>query len=161
MMGLFSSIFGGGGSSSSSSSSSTTYNTTDKRLVVDNGGIGVTGDNTALTINTLDGGAVAAMKSTAGAGLDLASTLGKRAIDSADSTVEQAAALTLELLNKNNQNAAQALTFAQNASERALTFAFDAGKPDAALTQKWGQWIAIVGGILAAGVALKNLKGAG
>lgn len=48
---------GGGGGSSSSSSQSTTSTNTDKRLVVSSG-VGVTGDNTSVTVNTLDAGIV-------------------------------------------------------------------------------------------------------
>lgn len=47
--------FGGGGGSSSSSTSTTTYNS-DKRLAVGDGGAGISGDNSSITIT--DGGIV-------------------------------------------------------------------------------------------------------
>lgn len=51
---------GGGGSSSSSASTSSTTQNTDQRLVVDNGGFGVSGSGSSLTVNTSDKGLVAA-----------------------------------------------------------------------------------------------------
>jgi hypothetical protein len=42
----------------SKSQSSATTATTDSRLVVDNGGVGLTGSGNALSISTLDGGAI-------------------------------------------------------------------------------------------------------
>lgn len=48
---------GGGGSSSSNSTATKTTNT-DKRLVVDNGAVGVSADSSNVTVNALDNGAV-------------------------------------------------------------------------------------------------------
>ena len=49
---------GGGGSSSSSTSNATTTNNTDKRLVVDGGSYGVSADNSSVSIQTSDMGAI-------------------------------------------------------------------------------------------------------
>ncbi len=46
------------GSSSSKSASTTTTNNVDKRLVVDNGGVGVSADSSNVSVSVLDGGAV-------------------------------------------------------------------------------------------------------
>lgn len=46
--------------SKSKSSSATTYNNTDKRVVADGGGVGLSGDGNAVSINMMDGGAIAA-----------------------------------------------------------------------------------------------------
>lgn len=51
---------GGGGSSSSASTTSTTTQNTDKRQVVDNGGFGVTTDNSTVNISQSDQGAIKA-----------------------------------------------------------------------------------------------------
>jgi hypothetical protein len=49
-------LCGGGGSSSSASANTT--NNIDRRQAVGNGGAGVSGDHSNLTINTLDGGVI-------------------------------------------------------------------------------------------------------
>lgn len=51
-----------GGKSSSKSASTTTYSNTDKRIVADGFGVGVSGDGNAVNYNVqmLDGGAIAA-----------------------------------------------------------------------------------------------------
>jgi hypothetical protein len=50
-------LHGGGGGSSSSASTQTTNNV-DRRLVTDAGSVGVSGDSSSVTINTLDAGAI-------------------------------------------------------------------------------------------------------
>lgn len=56
---------GGGGDSSSSSSSSQTTNQIDRRQVVDSGSVGVSSDTSTVSVQILDGGAIAGAKSLA------------------------------------------------------------------------------------------------
>lgn len=62
----------GGGGGGSSSSSSTTQNF-DKRLAVGDGGAGITGDNSSIAINVLDGGIVSRAMDT----VDLSNAIGR------------------------------------------------------------------------------------
>lgn len=73
---------GGGGGSSSSSASTTT--TVDKRLALQSG-VGISSDSSSVTVNALDGGAIAAAAGAINSAIDLAksgdSTSGKNYTD--------------------------------------------------------------------------------
>lgn len=75
--------------SKSKSSSSTTYQNTDKRVVADGGGVGLSGDGNAVSINMMDGGAIAASADVVKAAL--------QTIEKADATAGEGFESTLRL----------------------------------------------------------------
>lgn len=75
--------------SKSKSSSATTYQSTDKRVVADGGGVGLSGDGNAVSINMMDGGAIAASADVVKAAL--------QTIEKADATAGEGFESTLRL----------------------------------------------------------------
>lgn len=75
--------------SKSKSSSATTYQNTDKRVVADGGGVGLSGDGNAVSINMMDGGAIAASADVVKAAL--------QTIEKADATAGEGFESTLRL----------------------------------------------------------------
>lgn len=126
------------GDSSSSSSNQTTTTNVDKRQVVDGQGLGVSSDSSTVNVSQLDGGAINSAFSFASSGLD------------------SAARIMLETMKSQSEAEKAALTFANNANDSAMRFAFDAGKPDASLLQNYGKYLSLTGGIL--GIALLWIK---
>lgn len=75
--------------SKSKSSSATTYQNTDKRVIADGGGVGLSGDGNAVSINMMDGGAIAASADVVKAAL--------QTIEKADATAGEGFESTLRL----------------------------------------------------------------
>lgn len=75
--------------SKSKSSSATTYQSTDRRVVADGGGVGMSGDGNAVSINMMDGGAIAASADVVKAAL--------QTIEKADATAGEGFESTLRL----------------------------------------------------------------
>ena len=131
-------LCGGGGDSSSSSSQATTTTNVDKRLVVDNGGVGVSSDSSTVTVNTLDNGAITQA-------IDLSKTSTKAAYSGLDSLLGFAnSVLNLEansqkLISQSAANIGDAYKTAQDMSS--------------------GNRMLVAGGLVLAGiVALNALK---
>lgn len=124
--------FGGDSSSSSSSSTSTTTQNTDRRQVVDNGGVGISSDTSTVSVTLTDRDAV------------------KQAIDLSKTSSELAYG-----------NLSQLLGFAKQGLELANKNAGavgDAFKTAAEISS--GQKMLVTGGLLIAGlVAIKTFKG--
>lgn len=104
-------IYGGGGGGSSSSNSTSTQ-TTDKRMVVDNG-IGISSDSSTVNVTTLDAGivskaldTVAAADATSGAGFSQLLGLADKLFTGAGSMIEKTQNASLAQLETINAAAA-------------------------------------------------------
>lgn len=75
--------------SKSKSSSATTYQNTDKRVVADGGGVGLSGDGSTVSIQVLDGGAIASSADVVKAAL--------QTIEKADATAGEGLEQTIRL----------------------------------------------------------------
>lgn len=126
-------------SSSKNKSKSSTQTTSTPISLQDTQGVTVVGNSAPVLIT--DGGAIEGME-------NLASL-----------TVEKAAALTLGILDRQLTQSEKVFESTQAAQTRAYDFAMDAGRSDVATTQDMTKGLLIVGGILAAGVAIKAMKG--
>lgn len=113
--------FGGGGSSSAAT---TTTNNLDKRLVVSSG-TGVSADNSNVTINNTDGGAVTAA-------MTFANNLGGKAFGFADSFGRTALGVANNANVGANSLSGQALGVASGTSKAALDFASGANAANSA-----------------------------
>lgn len=131
-----------GGDSSSSSSNSTSTTNVDKRQVVDGQGLGVSSDSSTVNVTQTDGGSVKNA-------LDFAKEFGNSGLNFASSSLDSVVGLMLETIKSQAETGRAALTFANSANDKAMNFAFDAGKPDASLAQNYGKYLTIAAGLAA------------
>lgn len=85
--------------SKSKSSSSTTYQNTDKRVVADGGGVGLSGDRNTVSINMLDEGAIAASADVVKAALQTIEKADATAGEGLESTIRLASDSFARLVN--------------------------------------------------------------
>lgn len=126
-----------GGSKSSSSAS--TSSSTSSISLQDTEGVSVVG-NSASTVNLTDGGAIESNR------------------DVALEAISQAADLTLKLVTAQAKANEDALGFVRAAQENANKFAYEAGRPEAAVLKDSGKILLWVGGLIAGSLILKELK---
>lgn len=146
LISFFELSFGGKSSSSSASTSNTTN--IDKRLVVDNGAIGISADSSNVNVNVLDGNAI-------NQAFDFAGDAGIAALDFANKSLSQMIALAVDR-DKVTTAAAQAVTDSAMQSINEIgtssAAAVAAAKEETTGTAKSYQNLLIVGAVAAAGV---------
>lgn len=130
-------------SSSKSKSKSSTKTTSTPISLQDVEGLTIAGNSAGkdLNLNITDGGAISAMG-------DLSSL-----------TVEKAAEVTLGILDRQIELSNKVFDTAKDAQDKGYQFAMDAGRSDAQTMKDMTKGLLIIGGIMAAGVAAKSMKG--